>query len=308
MTIFWVAQDNKKNGTFKQHKAEVLCLLGSLLCVKHFFPNYKTVIYLDKWTKKFYEQFGFLHLFDEVNTSVLDKPSKINFDMFYAASKLIVMTDLRGPSLNLDLDFFLFSDIEKIGMFDCDVSCLYLEWNEDYAYLQPERGMSLVPFKWGLPYDKDAFNVSLFYTRNGFYRDFYSSEMVRYMETVSQLHYETFPKEEYFQLNLFVDQYLGHQFTKAHNQSLRILIDDFYPIEERHHYVNSVGVHYNDSTNYCYHFGNHKQFLKNPEFNQEKSHFIYSKTKEIAGNSEVLEKLYNLPYNDYRFNLNTKKI
>ena len=73
MNVIWVAEDINKDGTFKQTKAEVLCTLSCLLFIKHYYPKFKTIFFVDDYTKKYYQQFGFLHLFDEVNDTLLNE-------------------------------------------------------------------------------------------------------------------------------------------------------------------------------------------------------------------------------------------
>jgi hypothetical protein len=303
MNVLWVAQDNKKNGSFIQRKAEVLCTLSSLLFIKQFNPEFKTVFYLDDWTKKYYEQFGILELFDVINTQVLNKLYPINYDYFFTASKLIALRDIEGPTLNLDLDFFIYCDIKKYGIFDSDMACLWVELlHDDDVYMKLERALSLVKIPFELPLDECAINVSFLYTKSTFFRQFYSNILINYMIEISRN--KTIDEKEWNGLILFVEQYLSHQFAKDLNQKIKVLVDDFYPINSLSDYVDSIGIHHNNSGEYFYHFGTHKKFLIDNKQNEKYCNIFYNLTKEKIFNQEhikILDNVYNIPLDDRCF-------
>jgi hypothetical protein len=144
MTVIWVAEDINKDGTFKQTKAEVLCTLSCLLFIKHYYPNFKTIFFVDQYTKKYYEQFGFLSLFDEVNETLLDEECGINKTVYWAAGKIIAQKSIEGPTLTLDLDFRIFDDISKFNVFESDISCLWMEDIRNEFYMTPQYAIIML--------------------------------------------------------------------------------------------------------------------------------------------------------------------
>jgi outer membrane protein len=92
-----------------------MCTVSSLAFIKHFYPNFKTIFFVDKFTKEYYKSFGILELFDEVNDTLLDQEVFIDKSIFWAAGKIIAQREIKGPTITLDLDFWIFSDIEKLG-------------------------------------------------------------------------------------------------------------------------------------------------------------------------------------------------
>ena len=303
MNVLWVAQDNKKDGSFIQTKAEVICTASSILLVKHFNPEFKTLFYLDDWTKKYYEQFGILNLFDFVNTTVLNRNYSINYDFFATASKIIALRDVEGPTLNLDLDFFLRSDIKKFGIFDSDIGCLWHEiLHEPEIYMKPNRALSLAKIPFELPLDDCAINVSFLYVKNTFFREFYTNHLINYMVEVSKLN--NIPKDEWTGLILFTEQYLTQQFAKTLNQKIKVLVDDFYPIGHRNNYIESVGINYKSSGQNFYHFGRHKEKLSDKNYNKLMCKDFYDLSKKILMNKDsiqILDNIYNISLDDKCF-------
>ena len=105
MNVLWVAQDNNRNGSFKQTKAEVLCTTSCAMFVKHYYPEFKTNLFVDRYTKQYYEQFGVLDVFDVVNDDLLEQDLGVNLKVYWAAGKLFAQNIIQGPTLTLDLDF-----------------------------------------------------------------------------------------------------------------------------------------------------------------------------------------------------------
>ena len=110
MNVIWVAQDNNQDFSFKQSKAEILCTTSCLAFIKQMYPEFKTNFFVDLYTKKYYEQFGILEMFDVVNDTLLSQDLGINKKVFWASGKMLAQSSIDGPTLTLDLDFRVFSD------------------------------------------------------------------------------------------------------------------------------------------------------------------------------------------------------
>ncbi len=261
MTVIWVAEDINKDGTFKQTKAEVLCTLSCLLFIKHYYPNFKTIFFVDQYTKKYYEQFGFLSLFDEVNETLLDEECGINKTVYWAAGKIIAQKSIEGPTLTLDLDFRIFDDISKFNVFESDISCLWMEDIRNEFYMTPQYAMSYTYLDWKLPWDYNAFNTSFLFLKNESFKNLYCDLAISYMRSNYKILPNTLSKVENSKFMMFVEQYMLRQLSKEHNQKCSLLIDNFSPINTNDDLVKSVGLNLENCGNHFYHYGDHKTHM-----------------------------------------------
>ena len=261
MTVIWVAEDINKDGTFKQTKAEVLCTLSCLLFIKHYYPNFKTIFFVDQYTKKYYEQFGFLSLFDEVNETLLDEECGINKTVYWAAGKIIAQKSIEGPTLTLDLDFRIFDDISKFNVFESDISCLWMEDIRNEFYMTPQYAMSYTYLDWKLPWDYNAFNTSFLFLKNESFKNLYCDLAISYMRSNYKILPNNLSKVENSKFMMFVEQYMLRQLSKEHNQKCSLLIDNFSPINTNDDLVKSVGLNLENCGNHFYHYGDHKTHM-----------------------------------------------
>ena len=261
MTVIWVAEDINKDGTFKQTKAEVLCTLSCLLFIKHYYPNFKTIFFVDQYTKKYYEQFGFLSLFDEVNETLLDEECGINKTVYWAAGKIIAQRSIEGPTLTLDLDFRIFDDISKFNVFESDISCLWMEDIRNEFYMTPQYAMSYTYLDWKLPWDYNAFNTSFLFLKNESFKNLYCDLAISYMRSNYKILPNNLSKVENSKFMMFVEQYMLRQLSKEHNQKCNLLIDNFSPINTNDDLVKSVGLNLENCGNHFYHYGDHKTHM-----------------------------------------------
>ena len=184
MNVIWVAEDIKKDQSFKQTKAEVLCTLSCLLFIKQYYPDSKTIFFVDDYTKKYYEQFGFLELFDEVNNILLNKKIEgIDRNVFWAAGKILAQKNTPGPTLTIDLDFRIFNDVSKLGVFDGDICGLWLEVINDDYYFNPTQALNYAELEWKYNWDDLALNVSFLYLKNESFKNLYCDLAIEYMRS-----------------------------------------------------------------------------------------------------------------------------
>jgi len=297
MTVIWVAEDINKDGTFKQTKAEVLCTLSCLLSIKHYHPNFKTIFFVDDYTKKYYEQFGFLHLFDEVNDTLLnEKVEKIDRNFFWAAGKIRAQEYVKGPTLTIDLDFRIFDDLSKFGVFDEDISCLWMENIDDLSYYRPITALGFTDLKWDYKWTNRALNVSFLYFKNEEFRKLYCKTAIEYM-TAS---YKRFPipktKHEKNKPILFAEQYMLYQLAIKENQKIKLLVDD-YGDEPDGEQIKSCGLSLSNCGYYFYHFGDHKNDMKNKTEKYYKEIQLSKQATEFIIKDELLLGVFNKIYN-----------
>jgi|694.fasta_scaffold81763_4 hypothetical protein len=303
MNVLWVAQDNNKDGSFKQTKAEVLCTASCVMFVKHYFPQFKTNLFVDNHTSKYYEQFGLLDIFDNVDNTLLNQDFGVNLKVYWAAGKIFAQSLFDGPTLMMDLDFRFFTEIDKLGFFDSDVSCLWLEEIENEYYLNPKTAMSYTYLNWKLPWDIYALNTSFLYFRNDFVRKKYCDLGIEYMRSNYKILPSNMTKIENSRFMMFVEQYMLKQISNLYKQKITILIDDFYPLPKNNRSITSCGINMKDSRNYFYHYGDHKtkHMVKKDQFCLNEIENCYRVTNHTITNDkhlDIFNKIYKIDINE----------
>jgi len=296
MTVIWVAEDVKKDGTFKQSKPELMCTVSCVLFVKHYYPDFKRIFFVDNFTKEYYNQFGILELFDEVNDTLLNEPIDIDKDVFWAANKILAQRMTPGPTITFDLDFRFYDDISKLGAFDGDVGCFWFEEIGNEFYGKPENLLKYPNLKWDFNWTDNSLNVSFLYLKDEEFKKLYCDLALEFMRSSYGRVPKNLGKIPNDKFILFVEQYMLYQLCLVHDQKVKILIDDFYPINGD--IVSGCGVNMSNCGEYVYHFGNHKQ-LMNP--NNEIYWFEVNRCYEITNKKikdeyglDVFNKIYNL--------------
>jgi len=296
MNVIWVAEDIKKDGSFTQTKAELMCTVSCVLFIKFYYPNFKRIFFVDGHTKEYYQQFGILDLFDEVNDTLLNEPINIDKEIFWAASKILAQRITPGPTITFDLDFRIYDDISKFGVFDGDIGCLWFEETDNEFYGNPNNLLKYPKLGWDYNWKGNALNVSFLYLRNEEFKNEYCDLAIEFMKKS----FNRIPKNLEKTLNnkfiLFIEQYMLYQLSVERNQTVTLLIDDFYPIKGDN--VKSCGINLNNCGDYFYHFGSHKDLIKiNENFNLNEINRCYQVTTDrIKGEKglEVFEKIYNI--------------
>jgi hypothetical protein len=283
MTVIWVAEDIMKDGSFTQTKAELMCTVSCVLFIKQYYPDFKRVFFVDDYTKEYYNRLGVLDLFDEVNDTLLNEPINIDKDIFWAASKILAQRITSGPTITFDLDFRIYDDISKFGAFDGDVGCLWLEDINNEFYGSPENLLKYPRLDWGFNWGVNALNVSFLYLKNEEFKNLYCDYALEFMKSS----YNRIPKNlDRVQNNkfiLFIEQYMLYQLSLVHNQTVKLLIDDFYPIGDSN--IKSCGINMNTCGNYFYHFGDHKKtMVTDREFYYNEINRCYEITNQRINN------------------------
>lgn len=291
-----VAEDINKDGSFKQTRGELMCTVSTLAFIKHFYPHFKTIFFVDKFTKEYYKSHGILDLFDEVNDTLLDQDVLIDKDIFWAAGKILAQRETKGPTITLDLDFWLFSDIDKLGVFESDVSCLWVEEINDNFYQRPEIALRNTGLDWNYSWGNHALNVSFLFLKDDGFKNEYCDLAIEYMKSK----YNKVPKNLFFKDKtkqiLFAEQYMLNELVKLKDKKVKVLVDDFYDVRNLD-YVNSVGVNLENCGYYIYHMGNHKeQFVVENDFAKRMIESFYITTVNKTTDTKfikVMENLYN---------------
>lgn len=300
MNIILVANDNSKDGNYKQLKPEVLTTISNILFLKQLYPEYKIIMYVDDTTQKYYNELGVLSLVDEVNTSVLNRNYNIDKKTFWAYSKIFALRATSAPCVIFDLDFRIFEDIRSLGFFKYDLGAYSLENIENkYYYSQPEECLKGLQVTKDFSWDEFAVNVSCLYFKKSEFKNTYCDWVINFIYGWSFHH-----KDDNFDygdnLILFAEQYMLNQFIKKYGQITTLLIDDMQEKKLPKNYM-SIGLNEKNYFKYLFHLGRFKRvLLEEPEkYKLEVDtivHFANEKIKDKRG----LEILNNVNSNkDY---------
>ena len=306
MNVLWVAQDNNRNGSFKQTKAEVLCTTSCAMFVKHYYPEFKTNLFVDRYTKQYYEQFGVLDVFDVVNDDLLEQDLGVNLKVYWAAGKLFAQNIIQGPTLTLDLDFRFYSDIEKFGVFNSDITCLWVEDMRNECYMTPENAMSYTNLKLEIPWDYGAFNTSFLYIKNDDFRKKYCEFAIQYMKSNYNILPSDMSKIDNNKFIMFVEQYMLKQFSNFNELDVKVLIDDFHFFPKTKNSPKSCGISMVNSGQHFYHYGDYKtqHMVKKDQFClNEIEHCNYITNKIVTNDKhlEIFNKIYKIDINERCF-------
>lgn len=295
MNAIWVAHDRNKDLSWKQSKPELMTLVSNLLFVKKFFPYFNRILYCDDYTLKYLSQFNIPSLFNETNTSVLNRSYKINPQFFWAYSKILAQRATKGPTVVFDLDFRLFKNISELGFFNYDVGAYCFESIQGkYYYSTPEHCLKDIVIGKDFDWDGYALNVSCLYIRDNEFKNRYCDYALDYMYQWTDMKYDIGYCENYI---LFAEQYMLSQFVKKYNKKVSVLINNEQegPLPD---YSIDLGIDLKNSSNFFYHYGNNK---KDFSVGTEKYQIEIDTIKEYAEyalNDErgisILNKIYNI--------------
>lgn len=295
MNVIWVAEDIKKDGSFKQSKPELMCTVSCVLFIKHYYPNFKRVFFVDKFTKEYYNQFGILDLFDEVNDTLLDEPVEIDKDVFWASGKILAQRITSGPTITFDLDFRIYEDISKFGILDGDVGCLWLEEINNEFYGRPENMLKYSKLNWDFKWLENSLNVSFLYLKDENFKNEYCDLAIEFMKSSFGRIPKNLDKVQNNKFILFLEQYMLYQLSIKNQKNIKLLIDDFYPIGDD--LVKGCGINMNNCGEYFYHFGSHKDLMKTDKnFYLNEINRCYDITNKKIDDVEglrVFNKIYN---------------
>jgi hypothetical protein len=238
-------------------------------------------------------------LFDEVNEELLNKPiDGIDRNIFWAAGKILAQRHTKGPTLTMDLDFRIFNDISKFGVFDEDICCLWLEVIDRQFYFKPSQALEYSGLDWKYDWSDLALNVSFLYLKNEDFKNLYCDLSLNYMKSCFGKLPEITDRVEKNKFILFAEQYMLHQLAKEHGQQIKLLIDNFSLIPKSANYIKSSGIDMSNCGFHFYHYGDHKSKMINKEshfYNEINScHFVVNnviKNKECVN---IFNKIYNI--------------
>lgn len=156
----WVLENVDKRLNFYS-SVNILLLLSSVINWKRW-NNTETELYVDQLTYTCLQRLGVLHLWDRVDTLILEQPTTINKVSFWSSSKLRVLLQQEEPVIMVDYDFITFTNISEL---DHHVNFVYSH-DEDGDFAYPGASDALIRRAEKIPdflkrsISNDAINVS----------------------------------------------------------------------------------------------------------------------------------------------------
>lgn len=122
-----ISTPQKINGDIiLMHDFEILTTIASIASWKKYFGNIE--LYCDKESLTFFHDIGISHLWDQINTSVLERiPSDINPGIFWASAKLWVQKNISPPYTILDTDSYFINPNLDLFSRPCDLIASHID-------------------------------------------------------------------------------------------------------------------------------------------------------------------------------------
>ena len=175
----------KDGEPFKMEDFEVMVMIMSALSWRRY--NGKIKLYADDVFANYIHENNLDFLWDNgIDIKILSEPKEnINRKIFWAASKMDVINDMKINEVHMDVDFAAWGEMESFLSKDFDVIVSHFEdVNEFNCYIPKEE---LVPpkgyvFNKNLDWNFPAINTSFIMFKNKDAKDIFCKECIRYME------------------------------------------------------------------------------------------------------------------------------
>lgn len=110
MNTYWVYENITKQSSF-YNKLDVLLLLCSSVLWKKHHPTFTTFLFCDELTLELLIKLNATELWD--NIKLIEENTKINKQIFWAASKVEQLKHIQEPTILLDHDLLVFRSLEE---------------------------------------------------------------------------------------------------------------------------------------------------------------------------------------------------
>lgn len=163
---------------------EILIIMLSALKWRQY--NGSIVLYADKISAEEYYNLGIDHIYDLGIEEKLDNiDPKIDSNIFWAASKLYALRDIKGDVAMLDNDFVIWNDIRS-SLQNQELVVIHNEKINSKAYPSREffNFKDDYSFKKEWDFSLPAYNTAFAYFNNDDFKDYYVTEAFKFMKEV----------------------------------------------------------------------------------------------------------------------------
>ncbi len=280
MKVIWVLE-NIKDDEKIFGKLNTLLLIASVKLWKKNHPDTFCVLYCDDLTNTYINRLGIGHFWDKIEQ--FTRKRKLNRDVFWAASKLEVLSEQTEPVILMDNDTLVYKPL------------LHLLDRSKYYVCNFERGQGYYPtgldplvsqLSYKPRWKMESVNVSFLYLPEPEFTRMYANLSLDIMEQFTKLEA---PHSQYL---IFAEQLLLNHLLERENKEVRSIISTYWNCQEwqwgEDHDKGLWPIY--ESETYFKHYGPLKVWII-----QEKEGQDYN--KEI----KMLENCINLPNLDTSF-------
>lgn len=287
MKVIWVLENINKRLDFYS-KFNTLLLLASIRLWKRNHPNDVCFFYCDELTYDFFKKLEVLHFWDEV---IIFKPTnQIDKKVFWAASKLEILSKQDEPVLILDNDTLVykpikkFLDLNKVWVFNLEDGTGYYPT----FYDQNVRNLS-VKKRW----KPNAVNVSFLFLPNPTFTQEYANLSLKFMTEFTNMGVDS------SQYLVFSEQLLLRQMLDDNRIDYGSIVSNYeISAERKWGKTHSLGIwDENQYMEYIRHYGPYKNHLKEKKL--EKEYFFELKSLFFSINFRNFHLTQFLNSNEY---------
>jgi hypothetical protein len=221
MNAVWSAYKNSNSAKIEFTEAEIATLIASIKLWKKNYKDHKTILYCDDAHYTHFAHLRIIRFWDEVRVVNLDKRG-IDTNVFWAATKILVLKQVEAPVVHVDNDWFGWQNLGSF--FDSDVSGAYKENTEGfYLPIEQERKYcNLTKLSGG------AVNTSILYFKDEKQKQSYCNLVIKYMKKRSLDYDESVFNKDKSLYMIFAEQQLLYEFCNNKRLNLKMLIKDIY--------------------------------------------------------------------------------
>jgi len=267
LKVIWVYENiNKKEDHYS--KFNLLVMFASVSLWKRNHPEDSAWLYCDWMTKELLEKLGVTSLWD--NIELIDFNSPVNKEVFWASSKLHVLSLQKEPVIIMDGDTLVFKPF-KHHFKPNQVLVSNLELGRGYYPSGLDPLIRQLSYKPRPRWKTEALNVSFLYLPDPDFTNLYAKLSLEMMEEFTKLNA---PNSKYL---IFAEQLLLRHLLDKHNIDYRPIISNAWDCDkwewDKQNTNNGIWPIDDSQTNF-WHYGPLKDFIKD-------DHELHPYDKEI---------------------------
>lgn len=266
MKVIWT-WENITNNPKNYSKLNIVLLLSSVRLWKKHHPNDETILYCDAITNNLISSLGVSHFWDDV--VIFNPINGIDKSIFWAASKLQILSQIDEPVLVLDNDTLAYQSLTDV-----------LDFNEVWVHAL-ERGVGYYPTYYDnyikrLSIQKrwkpNSVNVSFLNLPNPIFTKKYANLSLDIMREFTKMEV---PNSQYL---IFAEQLILRDLLDSDNIPVNSIVKNYWECGDRkwgeYHQTGKWDI--NDSEIFIKHIGPMKRRLKLDESEKDYKNFIKS--------------------------------
>lgn len=227
MKVLWVLENIRTNlnsyGNYIDNKLDVLLLLASVYLWKKNHPEDHCVLYADNLTINYLDKIKLLYFWDDIQP-VLPSSKRINKDVFWASSKVEVLSKVNEPVIIMDHDTHVYKPIKHLLNPDTTYVCNYEIGEHYYPTNYDSYIKKLTPRE---RFKTDSCNVSFLYLPDPEFTKIYANKSLDMMEQFTKMNV---PDPQYL---IFAEQLLLRHLLDKNNIKHNSIISTYWDCNKR---------------------------------------------------------------------------